>query len=90
MLFLFPETDEFRTMLYPIPYRSFIGDVLVPEALLRFIQEDKQLSRDAALAVMHESSHFGTLVHAMDWEGEGWDKLTSLLFSLAEVIQPMD
>ncbi|KAJ7862008.1 hypothetical protein B0H14DRAFT_2170340, partial [Mycena olivaceomarginata] len=51
------------TPFHPLTYNIVIREVLVPEASIRLIQEDLNITLDAALEVLQESHSFGCALH---------------------------
>lgn len=60
--FMFPDT--FDLFLYrPLSYATLLAEVILPEAVVRIIQADLNLSRKAAINTLRESYSFGVHVH---------------------------
>ncbi|KAJ7793550.1 hypothetical protein B0H14DRAFT_2224403, partial [Mycena olivaceomarginata] len=63
--FMFPPTFDI-TPFHPLTYDIVIREVLVPEASIRLIQEDLNITLDAAIEVLQESHSFGCALHPSD------------------------
>lgn len=51
---------------HPLPYDTFIREVLVPEVTAHLIEEDLDVSYEAAVAVLYDSQRYGELRYPAD------------------------
>jgi hypothetical protein len=63
---LFPD-DSIDLQLYrPVPWKSLIHDVLLPETAVALIQEDLGFTREKAIKTMRKSQLFGSILFPGD------------------------
>ncbi|KAJ7260394.1 hypothetical protein B0H12DRAFT_980108, partial [Mycena haematopus] len=60
--FLFPDNFDLN-QFYPLTYEMIVREVLIPEAAVRIIQADLDITPEAAAAVIQDSHTFGTIFH---------------------------
>ena len=63
---LFTDSDETRALSKPYNSKVVCAHVLLPEAMLRLVQQDKGLNRKDAEVVLRESTPYGKVFHKKD------------------------
>ncbi|KAJ7196351.1 hypothetical protein GGX14DRAFT_376152 [Mycena pura] len=73
--FLFPDTPNIVELCTPLPYDVVLREVLLPETMVRIIQEDLQVGPRAAKSIIRSSHLFGTLLHPASVESPVVDEV---------------